>query len=187
MQALIPIEAKFAADGWISRPKEEVVPLDAVFESNYEIVGVLVANTLDTLLETWGSCQDKMSDLEESELPAQRDLYLIFVVPKIEDRFEKIAEILSNSHVCRKICLERNNESFESSLENLPFFKNKLASPDSDTDSLDPVIDSIATLSSDLREDLSKRDKEIVLEKLIAGEYSDAPIVVDLEEATNED
>jgi hypothetical protein len=72
-------------------------------------------------------------------------------------------------------------------LADLPFFKKQLAAPDSETDLLDPVIDSIAKLSSDLREDLSKRDKEIVLDKLIAGNYADAPAIADPEEVANED
>lgn len=187
MDELIPVESKFLADGWTSRPKEEIVPLNAVFDSNYEIVGVLVAGTLEILFEKWGACQDKMSELGDSERQAQRDLYLVFIVPKIEDRFDKVAEVLSNSHVCRKICLETNDGKLESGLADLPFFKNKLATPDSETDLLDPVIDSIAKLSSDLREDLSKRDKEIVLEKLIAGNYADAPAIADPEEVANED
>lgn len=187
MDALIPIESKFLADGWRSRPKEEIAPLNAVFDSNYEIVGVLMANTLDTFLEKWGVCQDKMSELGDPERQAQRDLYLIFIVPKIEDRFDEVAEVLSNSHVCRKICLETYDDSLESGLADLPFFKNRLAGPDSEIDVLDPVIDSIAKLSSDLREDLSKRDKEIVLEKLIAGDYADAPAIANSEEVANED
>jgi hypothetical protein len=187
MDALIPIESKFLANGWSSRPKEEIAPLNAVFDSNYEIVGLLIANTLDTFLEKWGVCQDKMRELGDPERQAQRDLYLIVIIPQIEDRFDKVAEVLSNSHVCRKICLETHDGNLESSLADLPFFKNKLAETDSETDVLDPVIDSISKLSSDLREDLSKRDKEIVLEKLIAGDYADAPAIADQEEVANED
>lgn len=182
MDSLIAIESKFLSDGWNTHQDEEIIPLDRVFDSNYEIVGVFVADTLDILFENWRECQNKMSELKDPDRLPSRDLYLLFVVPEIDDHYDKLAEVLSNSHVCRKMCLETRHKPLDDGLAELPFFKNKLVAPDSEPSLRDPVVDSIAALSPELREDLSKRDKEFVLQKLIDGGYVDAPIITDAEE-----
>src|SRR5437016_4754748 len=96
-----------------------------VFASSYAAVGVVLTSSVTEVVNTWRSHQSAMSRLrEEQGMPRNVDLYLLFVVPSVDGKGASILrEITSDTHVCRKLCLERDRRSLRETLGQAAFLK----------------------------------------------------------------
>jgi hypothetical protein len=135
---------------------------------SYALVGATVAGDLEALLGTWTSSQDTMASLRnELGLPRAIDLYLVLVVPEVDEKsLHAVSRVIGDTHVCRKILLERRDRSPADVLSDLPFF-----------DLAELQVDagqgpSLEALPEELIADLAARAAPVVLDRLLEGQYS---------------
>jgi hypothetical protein len=171
MTTLEQILSKFNAEGWQQWQAESLTPLDGLFASKYEIVGIVLAETTDLVADQWRKCQEKLSELVAEEREATRDKYLVFVVPKIQEDSDRLREVTSDTQMCRKICIETLGRDIEDALLDLPFFTYAANRIQGKRGKLDPEPHEF--LSEDLRRDLAKAHKDTILDKLLSGAYTD--------------
>jgi hypothetical protein len=149
--------------------------LNGIFISGYAAVGVVIASSASDVVTCWIDCQLQMSDLRENQAVGKnRDLYLIFIVSDIDvSALSDLQTIVNDSHVCRKICIERNGRTLEETLMDTPFLK--LVDHDDKIDSQVPnVVMELSKkhgMSNLLLNDLSTRSAGAILERLLSGAY----------------
>lgn len=169
------VEKYFKASGWTEEPVQSDQPLNQIFSGNYATVGILIADVVDTILLKWRKCQDYIDTLKDAGriLPAQ-DSYLLLILPRFDTDFDELREVLEDTHVCRKICLEIGDRTIEEALMELPFF----TSTDKSESSMSEVAlalndESVYTLSTTVLDELAGSSAEIVLSRLLRGEYDE--------------
>jgi hypothetical protein len=149
--------------------------LSGIFLSGYAAVGVVIANNTSDVVTCWIDCQLQMSDLRENQAVGKsKDLYLIFIVSDIDvSELFDLQTIVNDTHVCRKICIERKGRTLEETLMDTPFLK--LVHQDARKDSQVPNAVMELTkkhgISDLLLNDLSTRSAGAILEKLLSGAY----------------
>lgn len=166
------IQETFQRAGWvdIDIPARGLEPLQAAFKSSYATAGILIADSVDQVLETWESAQEMLRELRNSD-PNLRDndAYLVMVLPRVDMRADSLRDVLNNTDVCRKVCVEIDGRTVEKALEELPFFA---VSKATDKSTLEAEIGtSTRDLPELLLEDLSKASAEAVLEGLLQEKY----------------
>lgn len=172
MTTLEQIRSKFNAEGWQQSQVECLTPLDGLFASKYEIVGIMLAETTDLVVDQWRNCQEKLSELVAEEREAARDKYLVFLVPKIDEDSDRLREVTSDTQICRKICIETLGRDIEEALFDLPFFTYAPNRSQSKSGRL-PTPEPHELFSEELRRDLAKAHRDTILEKLLTGAYTD--------------
>ena len=153
----------------------EKAGLNGIFVSGYAAVGVVIAGSTSNVVSCWIDCQLQMSDLRKNKaVGMEKDLYLIFIVLDIDvSELSGLQTIVNDTHVCRKICIERKGRTLEETLMDTPFLK--LVAQQERKDS--QVPNAIAELpkkhgmSRRLLDDLSSRSAGAILEKLLSGAY----------------
>ena len=155
-----------------------------IFVSGYAAVGVIIARSIIDVVNSWIDCQLQMSDLRENPAVGKsKDLYLIFIVSDIDvSALFDLQTIVNDTHVCRKICIERKGRTLEETLMDTPFLK--LVDHDEKIDSQVPnVVMELSKkhgMSNLLLNDLSTRSAGAILERLLSGAYKN-------KEESNED
>ena len=153
----------------------EKASLNGIFFSGYAAVGVVIASSVSDVVTCWIDCQLQMSDLREKRAVGKsKDLYLIFIVSDIDvSALFDLQTIVNDTHVCRKICIERKGRTLEETLMDTPFLK--LVDHDEKIDSQVPNV--VMELSKKngmtnlLLNDLSTRSAGAILERLLSGTY----------------
>lgn len=148
--------------------------LTCAFESNYAVVSVMLAPSVDLVLSRWPDCQVAVADLRQNAIKrSKKDLYLVFVVPHIPDELlPGLQGVVGDTRVCRKMCLEQGERRLEEVFMDTPFVRLAKA----------PVEDPGALAGSGLTapggpftdeiiNDLKRRSAEAILSKLLADEY----------------
>jgi|GEM_PF-6469025 len=166
----------FRSAGWkeISLSEEmEKAGLDGVYVCDYAAVGLVISSTMNDVLQCWADCQVQISDLRKHEaVGLDKDLYLTFIFPEIDTTaLDALQSIINDTHVCRKICIERRERTLKEALTDTPFFKvvdQEKQLPEAPIDFEDHG------LSQQLLEDLARRSSSVVLQKLLSGEYKKA-------------
>ena len=164
------VQEVFERAGWAAIPLLGLEALQAAFKSSYAIAGILIADGVDEVLETWENAQEMLRELRSSNLNLRdNDAYLVMVLPRVDVSADKLREVLNNTDVCRKVCVEIDGRTVEQALEELPFF---VVSKATDKSTLEAEIGtSTKDLPERLLEDLSKASAEVVLEGLLQEKY----------------
>ena len=168
----------FASSKWqqidVGR-RSGVAALDGVFESTYALVGVVVASDVEHVLKHWSEWQVAMADIPASKDDgSQKDKYLVFVVSEIPGGAQNaLHAVLSNTKVCRKICLERHGRSIEETFMDTPFHIRIAGSQSRPEDSFAGGVDGLegTLLSNKILEDLARRSEDVIVERLLKNEY----------------
>ena len=152
----------------------EKAGLNGIFVSGYAAVGVVIAGSTSDVVSCWTDCQLQMSDLRENKaVGMEKDLYLIFIVLDIDvSELSGLQTIVNDTHVCRKICIERKGRTLEETLMDTPFLKvvvqpKKTARKVPDAG----VVLSEYGMPHYLLKDLSSRSPVAILDRFLAGEY----------------
>lgn len=166
----------FRAANWNEIPLSEEMQqpcLNGVYVCDYAAVGVVVCSTVKDVLSRWADCQVQISDLRQHvAVGLDKDLYLTFIFPEIDTTaLGALQSIINDTHVCRKICIERRERTLKEALMDTPFFKvvdQEKQLPEAPIDFEDHG------LSQQLLEDLARRSSSVVLQKLLSGKYKKA-------------
>jgi hypothetical protein len=173
----VQLQQAFEGSDWRELAAEASSAGLVVFASSYAAVGVVLASSVTEVASTWRSHQSAMSRLREEErMPRNVDLYLLFVVPSVDRRGASILrEITSDTHVCRKLCLERDGRSLRETLGQAPFLKLGTQADGRRETEMPRDEPEPSSLPPELLGDLARRSAEVVLRNVIEGKYSKAP------------
>jgi len=164
------------ATGWNAiplNPKLERLGFCGVYGCCFAVCGFVSHAAASEVLAEWAECQVQMAELEESR-PAshQKDLYLVFVVPRIEKESQTdLLRILSDTHVCRKLCIETSGRTLEEAIRDLPFVNTATPPAQDDKEKVIPLLATL-DLPSELKQDLGKRSPQVILRKLLNNKYT---------------
>ena len=164
------IQETFERYGWTSLQLHGSEVLQAVFVSSYATAGILIADGVDQVLQTWEAAQENLRELRIGD-PAlrEKDAYLVIVVPRVDVQADSLREVLDNTYVCRKICVEFDGKTTEEALKELPFFS---VVTNNDRSRIEAEIrTSSQDLPEQLLQDLRKASAEVVLDGLLQGKY----------------
>lgn len=167
----------FVSMGWTSLPLRESLinsRFSGVYVSGYAAIGVLLLSNSEEVITGWTDYQETMLHIRKQEtVGSEKDLYLLLIVPKIDPNdASQLQPILDDTHVCRKILLERKDRSLIETLADSPFLglnvtDNKTVA---ETRSLAEELGS-QILPIPLLRDLATRSPRFVLSRAIQGEY----------------
>lgn len=165
---------EFSRNGWASIALDAVPRFDGIFHGGFATCAVVLANESSRVVGDWADFQGALAQLRTAgRLDRQKDVYLVFVVDKIEtSALGGIQQALDDTRVCRKIVLERKGRSIGDTLNDIPFFSTPgTERPAGEAD--DGDLSSLREIPAEARRDLERRSAEKVLERLIAGEYEE--------------
>ena len=146
--------------------------LNAIYTNNYATVGVVISSTISDVKAMWNQCQGEMANLRNSkDVGTEKDLYLIFLIRKFDVKeIQNLRDMINDTYVCRKICLELNDRPLEETLNDIPFLRLI-----SQTESKLPevVVKKVPEqeLPPMVEDDLSQNAAETILDNLLAGKY----------------
>ncbi len=148
--------------------------LGGIFVSSYAAVGVVIAESTNYVLANWIECQLQMSDLRANkDVGEKKDLYLLLIVSDIdESMLPDLQTVVNDTHVCRKICVERKERALEEVLMDTPFLK-VVGHEEEKEGQMPGVAADLAShgMPHQLLEDLARRSSKKILERLLAGKY----------------
>jgi hypothetical protein len=160
----------FENAGWNMVELQDQNDLHAVFTNSYALVGILVADDVEQVLRMWEGAQEEVRELKSST-PALRDndAYLAIMVPHIDAHTDRLNEVLDNTYVCRKVCVEIDGKTIEQALNELPFFA---VSSGNDKMPIEAGIEPLEHgLPEVLLQDLRKAAPDTLLQNLLDGKY----------------
>ena len=144
--------------------------LDATFANSYAIAGILFAESVEQVFVKWQQAQEGLRDLKASNSALRdSDAYLVILVPRIDVRSERLSEVLDNTYVCRKICVEIDGTTIEEALRDLPFLA--LAVRDDGSGIKTEIRGPRLGLPDSLLQDLMRVSPESLLDSLLEGKY----------------
>lgn len=171
------LRSALTAAGWnemsVGESSRTTCP-DAAFGCDYALVGVQVSENVNRVLSSWAESQVALSSLRESKKGEWRDCYLLFIVDDIEDSaWDRLRDLINDTHDCQKICLERRGRSLEEVLRDAPFLNLSSLNKAEDVE-LPEAVSNLrkSGLPAKLIQDLSRKGAETILEKLLNGDYS---------------
>ena len=165
------IQETFERAGWAAISLRDSEALQMAFKSSYATVGILVADGVGQVLESWKSAQEVLRELRNSD-PTLRDndAYLVIVLPRVDMGVDSLREVLNDTYVCRKVCIEVDGRTLEEALGELPFFAVATTNEKSTIEAeLGTPTEELPEL---LLDDLSKASAEVVLEGLLREKYN---------------
>ena len=174
---IVQVADVFKEADWEEIPlsdKMKQAGLSGIFVSSYAAVGVIIADSTNEVLASWTECQSQMSDLRENKAVGKnKDLYLLLIVSDIdESMLPDLQTVVSDTHVCRKICIEQKGRALEEVLMDTPFLK-VVGHEEETEDQMPGVAVDLAShgMPHQLLEDLARRSPKKILEQLLAGKY----------------
>ena len=169
------IQLAFEQAGWEEQSVElphKVDSLAGLFSGSFAICAVASSQSSDQVIEYWADLQGALAELiSDGSLAKSKDLYLLFIVDTVEEStLGDLQNILDDTRVCRKICLERRDRSLAETLADVPFFPTP-GLPPADDDSTSVILDAVMHLPDAIQSDLERRSAEYILGRLVNGEY----------------
>lgn len=152
------------------------INLDLSFCNDYAVVGLVLEDDIQKIVNNWSECQIQMADLRENQIVgSKKDLYLIFIVKQIHlAEIDKLQLMLNDTRVCRKICIERNDLSIEATLMQVPFLKfSTQINEQLVIDNCTNIDLSLKGLSSVILNDLTNCSKEKIVENILQDKYAE--------------
>ena len=169
------LRVAFEQAGWeqdaIELPRH-VESFDGMFSGSFATCAVVCSQSSDQAIRYWADIQGALAELRsDGSLTKSKDLYLLFLVETVEERtLGELQNILDNTRVCRKICLERRGRTLRETLADVPFFPTP-GLPTADNDVIPEFFDILPSLPEIIQKDLERRSAEHILEKLVDGDY----------------
>jgi hypothetical protein len=167
----------FETSGWTEIPPiEDLTECGkmAIYTCEYATVGIVMAPKEGKIIECWADCQVRMSDLRKNpKVGTKKDLYLIFIVEHIDENARLPLQMVTNdTHVCRKICIERSGRMLDEALMDIPFLKIEEQKGErySEIKSILPEFGG-RKFSKQLLKDLATRSANTILDRLLTGKY----------------
>jgi hypothetical protein len=151
-----------------------------VFENKYAVAGMVFAENVDEVEKVWISCQNYMSMLCADGIisSSAKDIYLIFFISCLDpDATSRLRQIIDNTYVCRKICVENGCSGIKELFRSVPLIK-LISSEEKQINTSfehNPIIDDV-DLSDRIMDDLYKRSAEAIIKKLMNGEYDEVKL-----------
>ena len=167
----------FETSGWT-----EISPIEnlkecgkmTIYTCEYATVGIVIASKEGKIIECWADCQVRMSDLRKNpKVGAKKDLYLIFIVEHIDENARLSLQMVTNdTHVCRKICIERGGRMLDEALMDIPFLKIEEQKGERylEIKSILPEFEG-RKFSKQLLKDLATRSANTILDRLLTDKY----------------
>lgn len=166
-----------ARGGWQPLARTETerhAGLQAVFSSEYGLVGITFAEGADDVLSSWAAAQTALAERRKMGSSSRlKDAYLLFLCERIDDEARAALEgVVNDTHECRKVCVSLEGTELETALRDLPFLCLR-SSSESTTEPLNDASSELenAGLSPELLKDLGKRSADTILKNLLAGKY----------------
>lgn len=161
----------FQQSGYAICPQVATNPELLFFESGFAGVGVFLAQAAEDALNNWPALQAAVAK-ERTLRPRGRlkDWYLVFIIPevRIEDGVA-IQDIINDTHVCRKIVLERKERPLAEVLGEIPFLG---LGNDAVIDTSGEAVElSTPDLPANLLVDLAKRSPTEIIKRSLQGKY----------------
>lgn len=169
------LRTTFERAGW----KEETIELprnvesfDGLFSGSFADCAIVCAQSSDQAIKDWAEVQGMLAELRvNGTLAKSKDLYLFFLVETVdESTLDDLQDILDDTRVCRKICLERRARTLEETLDDVPFFLTP-GLPPSEDDTTVKIVDALSDLPEPILNDLERRSAEYILDRLVEGDY----------------
>jgi len=170
------LKTLFSTCGWRDvemTEAERKAGLNGVFCCEYAIVGVIFAEDTGGVLSSWAPSQAALADRrKESASDRLKDAYMLFLLDRIDDKqATQLADIMNDTHECRKVCVSLEKRTLEEAVRDLPFVCGKPQGEE-----MESPVDTIpelraACLSPKLLKDLAGRSADTILENLMAGQY----------------
>ncbi len=141
-----------------------------VYVSFFGVVGVVVTD-IRQVIACWMDCQAAMIEFNKTnQNKSEKDSYLIFIVPTIhEDCAQDLEAVLSDTYVCRKICIERGSRSIADAIRDCGLMAFHETRHTKNADILNEIIGK--EFPQDLIKDLIGRSPETIIQKIISGQY----------------
>jgi len=172
------LNGSLTAVGWSkqSQPdKRESAKLDALYNSGWGVLGVIVCEDSADVVRRWAGAQARLGNLKgRDKLGIWRDYYLLILVQAIRPPdWRDLRDIIGDTHVCRKICEVIENRSVQSIVDRSPVLNLHWAeSPAIEGVAMNPYAPGISGIPSKLADDLARRRAEVILERLLTGDYN---------------
>jgi hypothetical protein len=165
------IDKMMQTAGWTQLELKDKV---RVYVSDYAAIGIIIENNAKEIINNWAHSQTIISNLRSNmDVGRNKDLYLIFFVPIIDSDYKKqIQEIVNDTFVCRKICIEMGLRTPEESILDIPFLK-MILQKDSYNDYEYPSYLEEHGISRNILNDLAKKSVGVILKKIIDGKYNE--------------
>lgn len=170
------LEIVLKSTGWTKvqlTSEAEKIGLTTMFEAVYAIAGICLAPTVKEVVECWADCQSYMQDFKNTDSEKSRkDLYLILIVPTISpDELSKIEQIINDTHICRKICIELRGRSLLEALSDCGLIT--IGVKDTGIDIPDIILKVAGKqLPREALHDLATRSPKTIFDKLLNNAYT---------------
>ena len=171
----LELRMAFQKAGWT----EEAVDLPrrvdyfaGLFSGSFAICAVAISESSSQVIGCWADLQGALAELRsDGHLSKSKDLYLLFVVDAVDEgTLGDLQNVLDDTRVCRKICLERSNRTLSETLADVPFFLTPgLTLPDAGESANLFAVSS--GLPEPVQHDLERRSAQVILDRLVDGEY----------------
>ena len=169
------LKSAFHAPGWSELPLEpetERLGFCGIYASPYAVVAFVCANSASDVTARWPDCQVQMGELRpEKSALNQKDMYLVFLVSRVEPEAEaELLRVLSDTNVCRKLCIELEGRSLEEAVKDLSFVSAATRGDQDRKANVVPLLEAL-DLPKELKDDLGKSSPAKILENYLAGKY----------------
>ena len=169
------VRTMFETAGWKELPAEllrDVESFDGLYSGGFAICAIACSQSSSQAIKYWADIQSTLAELRgNNSLAKSKDLYILFIVEAVdESTLNDLQNILDDTRVCRKICLERRNRTLAETLDDLPFFSTPgLTLAEDDTTSR--IVDVASGLPEPIQHDLERRSAKHILTKIVNGDY----------------
>jgi len=152
---------------------ERKAGLNGVFYCEYAFVGVIFTEDARAVLSSWAPSQAALADRrKENASDRLKDAYMLFLLDRIDDeQAAQLADIMSDTHECRKICISLEKKTLEEAIRDLPFVCGKPQGEEMESPADSAAEFGDAGLPTKLLNDLAGRSADTILENLMAGQY----------------
>jgi hypothetical protein len=164
----------FRQSGYDICPQVATNPELLFFESGFAGIGVFLAQTAEDAFNSWPDLQAAVANARTLRPRGRlKDWYLVFIVPEVRDEDGPgIQDIINDTHVCRKIVLEKKERPLPEVLSEIPFFRlhrDPMIAPSVLPE--DAVELSRPGLPANLLVDLAKRSPKEIIKRSLKGKY----------------
>ena len=179
IEELDEVDLLFKSVGWKAvTPSEDAkkAGLVRVYTKVYAAVGVAFHESASDLLARWADCQVAMAEFKNAEIAdSTTDLYFVLIdlsLDEYDDFRPSLQTLVNDTHVCRKIIVEKRGRPFEVALQDTPFFvtSNLEVRGLGDVGAASLVLGQ-NNISQALMDDLAKRSASVVLDNLLNRKY----------------
>jgi len=165
------VTALFQQSPYDACPQVSTNPEFLLFESGFAGLGVFLAQDAKDALKNWPDLQSAVAKARTLRPRGRlKDWYLVFIIPEIKTADgSAIQDIINDTHVCRKIVLERKGRPLAEVISEIPFFG---LGKDAVIDTSEEAVElSTPGLPANLLVDLAKRSPAEIIKRSLQGKY----------------